>query len=123
MAAKGTFEVTFEAQTDEGFPAGRRLIDKSYVGDVLGRGLGQMISKRTDDGAAVYYAIEEFSGSVMGKVGTFTLVHKGHMGQDSASLDVSILAGSGSGELSGISGSMIISQNEDGHSYDLDYEL
>ncbi len=123
MSAKGTFEVTFEEQTDERFPAGRRLIDKSYVGDVLGRGLGQMISKRTEEGAAVYYAIEEFSGSVMGKIGSFTLVHKGHMSHESASLDVAILEGSGSGELSGISGSMVISENADGHSYELNYEL
>ena len=44
-----------------------------------------MISKRTENGTAVYYAIEEFSGSVKGKNGGFTLVHKGHMSKESQS--------------------------------------
>jgi len=123
MSAKGTFEVSLDPQTDEGFAAGRMLIDKTYAGDIVGRGVGQMISKRIEQGAAVYFAVEEFSGTVMGKNGTFTLIHKGHMDRDSAAMDVAILEGSGSDELSGISGSMIIAQNDDGHSYELKYEL
>ena len=88
-----------------------------------GSGIGQMISKRTGDGTAIYYAIEEFSGILDGKNGSFTLVHKGFMNAESQLLDVSILEGSGSGELQGITGSMIISQGEGGHNYELSYKL
>jgi hypothetical protein len=82
-----------------------------------------MISKRTDNGVAVYYAIEEFSGSVKGKAGGFTLVHKGYMNKASQSLEVTILEGSGSGELQNVSGSMLIVQDSNGHKYEVTFEL
>lgn len=123
MSARGTFEVELSPQEDAGSPAGRMLINKTYSGDLKGSGIGQMISKRTESGTAVYYAIEEFSGSVQGREGGFTLVHKGHMNQESQSLEVDILEDSGSGELQGVSGSMVISQDEDGHKYQLRFEL
>ena len=123
MVAKGTFEVTLTPQVDDSFPAGRMVIDKIYQGDINGSGIGQMISKRTESGTAVYHAIEEFSGSVNGKSGAFTLIHKGHMSKESQSLEVVILEGSGSGELENITGSMTITQDTNGHTYELTYEL
>lgn len=123
MTANGTFEVDLAPQEDVGSPAGRMLIKKSYQGDMTGSGTGQMISKRTEKGTAVYYAIEEFSGSIKGKSGGFTLVHNGHMSKESRSLEVNILEGSGSGELQEISGSMLIIQDASGHSFELKFEL
>ena len=123
MSANGTFEVDLTPQEDVGYPAGRMLIKKTYLGDANGSGIGQMISKRTENGTAVYYAIEEFSGSVKGKSGGFTLVHKGYMSKETQSLEVTILEGSGSGELQNISGSMLIVQESNGHRYALTFEL
>jgi hypothetical protein len=123
MSANGTFEVDLTPQEDVGSPAGRMLIQKTYLGDMNGSGIGQMISKRTENGTAVYYAIEEFSGSLKGKSGGFTLVHKGHMSKESRSLEVNILEGSGSGELQDISGSMLIVQDPNGHKYKLTFDL
>ena len=123
MFAKGTFEVNLTPQADAVSPAGRMVIDKAYLGDIEGSGVGQMISKRTEGGAAVYYAIEEFSGSVKGKSGAFTLIHQGHMSKEAQSLEVVILEGSGSGELENISGSMVIVQDANGHTYELTYKL
>ena len=82
-----------------------------------------MISKRTENGTAVYYAVEEFSGSLNGKSGGFTLVDSGYMNEESQSLEVTILEGSGTGELEAITGSMRIIQDADGHEYELTYEL
>jgi len=123
MSANGTFEIDLTPQEDSGYPAGRMLIKKNYLGDMSGTGTGQMISKRMENGIAVYYAVEEFSGSVKGKSGHFTLVHKGYMNKESQSLEVTILEGSGGGELQNISGSMKIIQGENGHSYELTFEL
>jgi hypothetical protein len=123
MSAKGQFEVNLEQQKDEDAPAGRMIINKTYSGDLIGTGVGQMISKRTAAGTAVYYAIEEFTGTVNGKSGSFTLVHNGFMSQESQSLDVSILEGSGEGELKNITGSMDIIQDGENHSYELNYKL
>ena len=123
MPAKGKFEVNLLPQKDDKSPAGRMVIEKTYLGDIKGAGTGQMISKRTENGSAVYFAIEEFSGSVNGKSGAFTLIHKGYLSKESQSLEVEILRGSGSGELGNISGSMVIVQDENGHKYELKYEL
>ena len=123
MTANGTFEVKLTPQEDEGFPAGRMLIDKTFSGDLSGTGLGQMISKRTESGVAVYHAVEEFSGELKGKQGGFTLIHSGYMDSEAQSLEVTILDGSGSGELAGISGAMLITQDDSGHQYELHYEL
>ena len=82
-----------------------------------------MISKRIENGAAVYYAIEEFDGSVNGRSGGFTLVHRGYMNSESQSLEVTVLEGSGTGGLKNISGSMLIVQDANGHSYEFTFEL
>ena len=123
MSANGTFEVNLTPQEDVGSPAGRLLINKTYLGAMKGSGIGQMISKRTENESAVYYAIEEFSGSVEGKRGGFTLIHKGKMSKESQTLEVTILEGSGTGELQNISGSMLIVQEADSHRYELNFEL
>ena len=122
MSAKGQFEVNLEPQKDEN-PAGRMVINKTYNGDLIGSGVGQMISKRTSTGEAVYYAIEEFTGLLDGKPGSFTLIHSGSMNKESQSLSVVILDGSGDGELKSISGSMKIIQESGSHSYIIDYVL
>ena len=123
MSAKGKFEANLVPQKDDEAPAGRMIIKKSYQGDIEGNGVGQMVSKRTESGTAVYFAIEEFSGTVNGKSGAFTLIHKGYMNKESQSLEVVILDGSGSGELKNISGSMSIAQDGDNHTYELNYKL
>ena len=122
MSAHGIFEVNLEPQKDENAPVGRMLINKKYTGDIDGTGIGQMISKRTDNGVAVYFAIEEFEGSVDGKTGSFTLVHTGYMSGETQSLDIKILEGSGRGELGDISGSMDIIVEEGEHKFVLHYE-
>lgn len=122
MIAKGAFEVDLQPQADADAPAGRMIIDKVYSGDVIGTGKGQMISKRTESGAAAYFAVEEFVGSVKGKNGAFTLLHNGYMSKDSQTLRIEVLQGSGSGELENIGGSMTIVQGSDGHTYELEFE-
>lgn len=123
MIAKGTFEVNLTPQQDEETPAGRMTIDKTFSGEMKGTGKGQMISKRLENGTAVYFAIEEFEGTINGKGGAFTFMHKGAMSKESQSLEITILDGSGSGELKTISGSMSIVQDGGAHSYEFQYEL
>jgi|GEM_PF-1000134 len=123
MSVTGIFEISLEPQNDENVPAGRMLIDKKYSGGLVGSGLGQMISKRTKTGSAVYSAIEEFEGSLDGKKGAFTLVHYGEMSAEGQKLNVNIVAGSGSGELENISGSLEIIQEDKTHKYVLNYKL
>lgn len=120
-SATGTFKVDLAPQNDDA-SAGRIIINKIYSGDLVGSGIGQMISKRTA-GSSAYYAIEEFEGSLNGRKGSFTLTHSGFMSKETQSLEVMILEGSGDGELKDISGSMSIIQKDGNHSYVLEYKL
>lgn len=123
MTAKGSFEIDLKPAQDDENPAGRMLINKTYSGGLQGKGIGQMLSKRTENGASAYSAIEEFGGSISGKNGGFTLIHSGYMSKSEQRLEISILLGSGTGELSGITGTMEIIQADGGHQYVLNYEL
>lgn len=123
MKAEGTFEIKLEPAKDDVAPAGRMIINKTYSGGIVGTAMGQMLSKRTEGGAAVYSAIEEFVGSVEGKTGSFTLSHYGFMSKESQKLKIEIVPGSGSGDLDSITGSLDIIQNDGKHSYILTYSL
>ncbi len=123
MKAEGSFEVKLDPVSDEIAPAGRMIINKTYTGDLIGSGIGQMLSKTTESGVAVYSAIEEFVGSVEGKLGSFTLGHYGFMSKESHDLKIEIVPGSGTGELSSITGSLQIDQSEGKHFYILTYSL
>ena len=123
MSVSGVFEIDLEPQPDEQAPAGRLIITKQYSGGLAGTGIGQMISKRTKAGAASYFAIEEFEGTLAGMAGSFTLLHSGFMSPETRSLEVGILEGSGGGELENISGSLEIIQEGGEHRYVLDYEI
>ena len=123
MLASGNFDVTLDPQKDETAPVGRMIINKDYFGDMVGKGVGQMISKRTETGSAVYSAIEEFKGSINGKDGALTMLHLGKMSSAEQSLEIIIVAGSGQGELTGIEGVLTIVQEHETHKYTLDYSL
>lgn len=132
MEARGTFEVKVtpaEATTSEkGMGVSRYEIVKDWTGDFAGTSRGEMLTSFTEStGAMAYVAMEQVTGTLHGKTGTFYLAHKATMTKgDTASGEMSIVIvrGSGTGDLAGISGTLTIIINASGkHSYVLDYEL
>jgi hypothetical protein len=122
MSASGTFEIQLDPQEDKLAPVGRMIINKTYSGALTGTGTGQMISKKTTNNTAAYSAIEEFNGDLDGKSGQFTLIHHGFMSEKNQVLDITILEGSGTDELTNISGSLSITQEKGQHYYELTYQ-
>ncbi len=82
MSANGTFDVDLTPQEDVGSSSGADANQENLPGRHERLRHRSDDQQRTENGTAVYYAIEEFSGSVDGKSGGFTLVHKGHMSKD-----------------------------------------
>lgn len=128
METKGTFEVSLKpldayATGTEGLQLGRMSIDKTFTsGDLLGSSQGEMLSARTTvEGAAGYVAIEQFSGSLAGKNGSFALQHFGIMNAGEHRLILEVIPASGSGELANISGTMTIDIVEGVHTYTFNY--
>lgn len=122
--ATGTFDVKLTPDTASKDP-GRMLLDKAFHGDLEAVSKGQMLAIMTETkGSAGYVAMEVVSGSLAGRKGTFALQHTGTMNRGAQSLSITVVPDSGTGELTGLKGSMKIRIEEGGkHFYDFDYEL
>lgn len=129
MKATGTFEVSLlpldsYATGSEGISLGRMSIDKTFYGDLAASSEGQMLTAMTAvDSSAGYVAIEQVSGSLHGKKGTFVLQHYGIMDADGQRLILEVVPDSGTGQLARLSGQMFIYIENGEHSYELDYDL
>jgi uncharacterized protein DUF3224 len=126
--ARGDFVVTLTPQsTDEitgGSTIARLAIDKQFTGDLIGVSKGEMLSAGTPiKGSAGYVAIERVVGALHGRTGTFVLQHSGTMTRGSPELTVSVVPDSGSGALTGLSGTMRIIIEGKRHSYEFDYTI
>jgi hypothetical protein len=117
--ARGTFDVTVKPLSAD---FGRMSIDKTWRGDLEGTSKGEMLSFRSGDSGA-YVALETVTATLAGRSGTFVLQHQGTMSGGKQQFAISIVPGSGTGALAGISGTLKIVIAEGKHSYELDYAL
>lgn len=73
--ATGPFDVKITPQADN-----RNSLDKQYHGDLEGTAKGEMLFAMTDvKDSGAYVAIEQVSGTLRGRKGTFMLQHSGTM--------------------------------------------
>ena len=126
--AKGTFEITMKAPPQgEGagrLAVGRMLIDKQYTGDFIGIGQGEMLSAGNPAaGSAGYVAIEHVTGTLGTLSGSFALQHAGVMHDGDSQLSISVVPGSGTGDLEGIAGTLKLDIVERKHFYELEFTL
>jgi hypothetical protein len=125
--ASGTFEIKLQPQLDEGVgdpSIGRLSFDKQFQGDLTGTSKGQMLATRTDaPGSAGYVAMERVVGTLGGKRGTFALQHSGTMDRGVSTLVVTVVPDSGTEELVGLSGKLMIRIEDKKHFYDFSYTL
>jgi len=126
--ASGTFEVKLTPQPADdyadGATLGRMTIDKQFHGDLEATSKGQMLTGMASvKGSAGYVAIERVSGVLAGRRGTFVLQHSGSMNRGAPSLTISVVPDSGTDQLAGLAGTMVINVVEGRHSYRFDYTL
>ena len=74
-------------------------------------------------GSAGYVAIERVSGALHGRSGTFVFQHTGTMTRGESQLSVTVVPDSGTGQLTGLSGQLVIKIAGSDHSYEFDYSL
>lgn len=124
---RGEFDVTMLPQPSDaalGEGIGRMGLDKRYRGSLAATGKGQMLAFRTAvEGSAAYVALEEVDGTLGGKAGGFVLQHAGTMDRGAATLVLTVVPDSGTGELVGLTGSMQIEIADGKHFYTFDYVL
>jgi hypothetical protein len=99
-------------------------IDKTFRGDLVADSQGEMLSVMTGvDGSAGYVAIEQVTGTLQGKSGTFVLQHFGIMSHGQNRLILEVVPDSGTGQLAGLSGEMTIKTEDAKHFFEFDYSV
>lgn len=126
--ASGTFDVKVNPQaaddTGEAGAFGRFFIDKQLHGDLDGVSKGQMLAAMSAvEGSGGYVALERVSGTLNGRTGTFILQHNGTMRGGAFNLVITVVPDSGTGELTGLSGTFAIVIEGAKHSYTFDYTI
>jgi hypothetical protein len=126
--AQGSFEVKVAPLPPDDATAAtsiaRYSLDKVYRGDLEGASAGEMMGAgNVAAGTAGYVAIEEVTGTLHGKSGSFALQHSSTMDGGKYEMNIRVVPGSGSGELEGIAGALTIIIADGAHSYALEYTL
>ena len=124
--ARGTFDVKLTPQPgdDKEQPAlSRFYLEKQFHGDLEGTSKGEMLSTGSAQGSGGYVAMERVTGTLNGRSGSFALQHSGVMNRGVPNLTITVVPGSGTGQLSGLSGSFTLTMKDGKHFYDLEYTL
>jgi hypothetical protein len=122
--ARGAFEVTLTPQPSDDSAFGRFDLAKTWSGDLTGTSQGLMLSAGDPgQGRAGYVALEVCEGTLRGHAGSFAFQQLGVMRPEGQELRYDIVPGSGSGELAGIEGSLALTIDDQGHTYELTYTL
>jgi hypothetical protein len=133
MRATGTFEVAEftpaavpAPDIKTGLPVGVATMRKTFAGGISGRSatvFTAAFDPATNTGT--YVALESFEGSVDGRAGAFNFAHSATtLGEGRDAEFMTIVPGSGTGDLTGIHGTGGLAVDEDGtHRIWLDYEL
>jgi hypothetical protein len=125
----GAFDVAMNPEphyedVDGGNVLGRVSFGKTFHGELDATSTVQMLSAGTAvKGSAGYVAIELVVGRLRERGGSFVLQHSGTMSRGQATLTVSVVPDSGTGELKGLAGTMAIDIIDGAHFYKFDYVL
>ena len=132
MRATGTFEVAdftpveiAASPVKTAVPVGVATMTKSFTGEISGRS-STLFTAAYDSvtGTGTYVAMESFEGSVAGLAGSFNFAHSATTLGDGRDAEfLTIVPGSGTGDLAGITGSGGLSIAADGtHRIWFDFE-
>ena len=126
--ASGSFEIKMVRQpiTEEEAKtiSVRMTSDKQFHGDLEGTSTGEMLGIYTAiKDSAGYVAMERVNGKLKGRTGTFILQHSSTMARGTQQQSIIVVPDSGTDQLVGLAGSMIIKITDGKHFYEFDYTL
>ena len=106
---KATFQITgWDEKTDREIAGGAKLtrakVTQSYAGDIEGTSTSEYLMSYSAQGTASFVGVEQISGTVAGKAGTFVAQHVGTFSQGKARSTWSVVEGCGTGELASLRG-------------------
>ena len=107
----------------DGLEVGAIRLAKRFEGDLTGTSQVRMVSAGIAGEPAIYVALELIEGTLLGRRGSFLLRHLGVIADGVGTLDCVVVPGSGTGALTGLTGSLAIEITDGVHHYTLDHTL
>lgn len=129
MYATATFDIddwkNEPIDAGAGTPRERAHVTKTFRGDLDGHSTAELLLVGTPvDGSRAYVGFERITGRLAGREGTFVLQHSARGRRGVQEAEWTIVADSGTGELTGLSGAARITITSDGgHTVTFDYAL
>ena len=109
---------------EDGVKLSRTRVVKRFRGEIEGESTAELLMALAGEDSAAYVGVERVSGRINGREGSFVYLHTATAVGGARSASWPLVAGSGTGELAGISGTITIDNlPEGGHVLTLDYEL
>lgn len=114
-----------EAYDDrDGVKLSRAHLVKTWSGGIEGRSVAELLMIEASDGSMAYAGLERVESTIDGRAGAFVLQHAATNDRGTATLSMTVVPDSGTGELRGLRGSMTIEgDQEGGHTVTLDHDL
>ena len=107
----------------DGIELSRVHISRTFTGNLEGESTAELMIAKSEGGGG-YLGHDVIAGALGGKTGGFVFQHTGLMGPGGVTNTGTIVPGTGTGELEGISGEGAMLADDDGnHTLTLTYEL
>jgi hypothetical protein len=98
-------------------------ISRTFTGDLEGESTAELLIAKSEGGGG-YAGHDRITGTLAGKSGGFVFQHTGLMGPEGITNTGTIVPGTGTGELAGITGDgTMLADAKGNHTLTLDYEL
>jgi len=125
FAITGWDEKTWDGK-DHSTVSGRKLthakITTTLTGDLVGTSEQEFSMFYGEDGTAHYVGLEQVTGKLAGRTGSFVLQHTGKYENGIAASTFTVVPGSGTGELRGLTGKGAGEAEGDKAPYPLEFE-
>jgi hypothetical protein len=107
----------------DGVELTRVHISRTFTGDLEGESMAELMIAKSEGGGG-YVGHDRIAGTLGGMTGTFVFQHTGIMGPDGITNTGTVVPGSGTGELEGITGEgTMLADDAGNHTLTLTYEL
>jgi hypothetical protein len=107
----------------DGVELSRVHISRTFTGDLEGESTAELMIAKSEGGGG-YLGHDRITGTLAGRSGAFVFQHTGIMGPEGVTNTGTIVPGTGTGELEGITGEGTMLADEEGsHTFTLAYAL
>jgi len=127
MTRRAQSQLTVESRENapvewDGAAMSRARWTKSFTGDLTATSYIEFVMGKLSEGGGpqVYVGVERVGGTLHGRKGSFVLVHQARTLEDESEMTITVLPGSGTGDLTGLTGTGHITPD---HEFVLDYDL